>query len=80
VNTEDRVENDRFDYIETKSGLVQISYLGKTVTTLAGKEAHRFLSKIDSGDGRQRQLLMAKATGHFKHGNERATRDGDQKP
>jgi len=71
MSTEDRLESERFDYTETRSGLVQISYLGKIVTTLAGKDARRFITKIDAGDSRQCQLLMAKATGHFKHGNER---------
>ena len=62
---------NRFDCNETKSGLVQISYGGKTVTMLSGKDAQRFLVKIGACDARGHQLLMAKATGHFKHGNER---------
>ncbi|MFT6434813.1 MAG: hypothetical protein ACJAVI_002863 [Candidatus Azotimanducaceae bacterium] len=62
---------DRFDCNETKSGLVQISYEGKTVATLSGQGAQRYLVKIGACDARGRQLLMAKATGHFKHGNER---------
>ena len=74
MSTEDKLESERFDYTETKNGLVQISYLGKIVTTLAGKDASRFISKIDSRDSRECQLLMARATGHFKHGNERSSK------
>jgi hypothetical protein len=74
MSTEDTLEIERFDCNETKSGLVQISYEGKTVTTLSGKDAQRFLVKIAACDTRGRQLLMAKATGHFKHGNERGSK------
>jgi hypothetical protein len=40
------------------------------VTTLAGKEAERFLAKIAADPGAA-QMVMAKATGNFKRGNER---------
>ena len=60
-----------FSYATTKSGLVQICFRHKVVTTLAGKDALRFLAKVGSADERGVQLAMAKATGHFKHGNEK---------
>jgi hypothetical protein len=50
---------------------VRIAYRGKVVTTLAGKEAARFLSRVAGADAAQAQLVMAKATGNFKRGNER---------
>ena len=74
MSLEDRLEKDRFDFRETKNGLVQISYKGRTVTTLTGKEAQRFVAKISGRTSRECQLLMAKATGHFKHGNERGSK------
>ncbi|MEM7098978.1 MAG: hypothetical protein AAF541_12025 [Pseudomonadota bacterium] len=67
----DTLADEPFDYQETKSGLVQIAYKGKTVTTLKGKEAQKFLDKTRGQDVRAAQLAMAKATGHFKRGNER---------
>lgn len=60
-----------FGYRETKHGAVLISYNGKIVATLRGKDAGKFLSKASSADEQSEQLLMAKATGHFKHGNEK---------
>jgi len=56
-----------FDYQETKNGLVQKSYKGKTITSMKGKETAKFLNKVDGASTEQTQLVMAKATGHFKH-------------
>jgi hypothetical protein len=60
-----------FSYRPHKDGTVRIAWRGQVVTTLAGKEAARFLSRVESGNDAQAQLLMAKATGNFKRGNER---------
>lgn len=65
-----------FSYQAHKNGSVHIAYLGKTVSTLKGKEASRFLSKIENCDKASAQLLMAKATGNFKRGNERGNKPG----
>ena len=65
-----------FSYRATKSGAVQIMYRGRTVTTLSGREGTRFLSRVEANGGADAQLVMAKATGHFKHGNERASKPG----
>lgn len=59
-----------FSYRAQKDGTVRIAYHGTVVTTLAGKEATRFLGRVDA-DPDAAQLLMAKATGNFKRGNER---------
>jgi hypothetical protein len=61
-----------FAFRETKDGRVRIAYCGKVVTTLAGREAERFLSRSSGAGSRDLQLLMAKVTGNFKRGNERA--------
>lgn len=66
-----RLDEQPFSFRATKDGRVMISYHGKQVTVLSGKDAERFLSRIDGADAKQAQLIMAKATGHFKHGNER---------
>ncbi len=71
MSLDDLLAGEPFSYRATKSGLVQISYKGKTVTTLSGGDASRFLGRVDSGDCKDAQLAMAKATGHFKHGSER---------
>ncbi len=60
-----------FSYHALKDGTVRIAYRGKVVTTLAGKDAVRFLARVDGAGPEQAQLAMAKATGNFKRGNER---------
>jgi hypothetical protein len=60
-----------FSFRISRNGLVLIAYHGRTVTTLANRQAAQFIRKIEHADAGQAQLLMAKATGHFKHGTER---------
>ena len=60
-----------FSYRSTKDGKVFISWRGQHVTTLAGASAQRFLTRTDGAAHEDQQLEMARATGHFKHGNER---------
>lgn len=67
---EDPLEDEPFSFRAQKDGTVRIAYHGTTVTTLAGKEAARFLARVDA-DPDTAQLVMAKATGNFKRGNER---------
>jgi hypothetical protein len=66
-----RLDEDIFSFNVTKSGLVMIYWYEKRVKTLAGHAAQKFLSRIDGLDGADAQLVMAKATGNFKRGNER---------
>lgn len=71
VDKRDRLSEEVFTYRAVKNGTVFIAWNGKTVTTLAGKDAERFLAKIAGLTDRDAQLVMAKATGNFRHGNER---------
>ncbi len=73
MGTDQRVDahEDVFSYRSHKDGTVRVAYRGKVVTTLAGKDAVRFLARVDGAGAEQAQLAMAKATGNFKRGNER---------
>ncbi len=62
-----------FSYRARRDGTVAILWKGRRATTLAGKIAERFLEVAPTEDEHGRQLLMAKATGNFKRGNERRT-------
>lgn len=68
------LDEDIFDHRVTKDGKVFISWRGKTVTVLSGKKAERFIADMAHAQGKQAQLLMARATGHFKHCNEKANK------
>lgn len=71
MKSPDPLHDQPFSFNETSNGLVQILWRGKVVTTLAGKAASRFLGRVENVDSPAAQLLMAKATGNFKRGNER---------
>ncbi len=67
----DPLAAEPFSFQATKSGLVRIAFKGQVVTTLASRKAVRFLQQVEGASARDCQLAMARATGHFKHGNER---------
>ena len=60
-----------FAYEARADGTVAITHHGRGAGTLRGAAAARFLEEVASGDP---QLAMARATGHYRHGNERAAR------
>lgn len=60
-----------FAWQETKDGRVRISWRGRVVTTLTGGRATTFVRQAEEADEEAAQLLMARATGNFKRGNER---------
>ncbi|XID94875.1 hypothetical protein ACF3MZ_10305 [Paenibacillaceae bacterium WGS1546] len=64
-------EEEVFTYRSTKDHKIIIYYKGKQVTILIGKASERFLKNIADKDHLESQLVMAKATGNFKHGNEK---------
>lgn len=66
-----RFDEDIFTYRITKDGKVLISSEGKLVTTVAGKPAQQLTFKLQTSDRLEVQHLLARATGNFKHGNER---------
>jgi hypothetical protein len=59
-----------FSYSLVKDGTVRISHRHKHVVTLSGARAEAFRAALEEPDADE-QLLMAKATGNFKRGNER---------
>lgn len=60
-----------FAWQATKNGRVRLSWQGRVVTTLTGAPAARFLREVEAADEEAAQLLMARAAGNFKRGNER---------
>ncbi|TXT54382.1 MAG: hypothetical protein BAJATHORv1_70082 [Candidatus Thorarchaeota archaeon] len=53
---------------------VHIYWYSKLVTVLRNEMAIKFLEKITPADEKEAQLIMAKITGNFRRGNERARR------
>lgn len=66
------LDDEVFRYQVSKDGKVFIFWHDKQVRILKGNEAGRFIDKLAGLNHKEAQLLMAKATGNFKRGNERA--------
>ncbi|MDP9143776.1 MAG: hypothetical protein M3N43_03625 [Actinomycetota bacterium] len=60
-----------FDYRTTKDGRLRVNFRGRHVVTLAGGHAQRLGRRLEGASPEAVQLLLAKATGNFKRGNER---------
>ncbi len=78
INLQEHIEDKRgkleaevFSYRQSKDGKVLLFWQNKQIMILKGKEAQKFLSKIEGLPAKEAQLVMAKITGNFKHGNER---------
>lgn len=67
----DPLASQPFSYATRADGSVVIRYHTAPVTLLRGKAAARFMTRMSSADAAAAQLLMARATGNFKRGNER---------
>ncbi|MBA3347484.1 MAG: hypothetical protein H0T13_02885 [Actinobacteria bacterium] len=60
-----------FSYRARNDGTVAIFWKRIPATVLAGKLAENFLAAVPEATDAEQQLLMVKATGNFKRGNER---------
>jgi hypothetical protein len=70
VDRRGRLKEGPFTFRATKDRKVFIQWHGKQIMILKGSAAEKFISSVTTADAQQAQLLMAKVTGHFKHGNE----------
>ena len=66
-----RFEDDLFSYYVNKDGKVFIAWQNRQIMILKEAKARKLLAQLAGAERRQVQLLLAKVTGHFKHGNER---------
>lgn len=61
-----------FTYRVRKSGEVEIFHGGRLASTLRGNDAENFKQEAQDESSSEAQQLMARVTGNYKHGNERA--------
>ncbi len=64
--------NTDFRFKRHKGDRVTIYTGNRAVTSLRGKHALKFLSRVEGAAQKDQQLHMAKATGNFKRGNEKS--------
>jgi hypothetical protein len=60
-----------FDWQVTKAGTVLVFRGGRQIVTVGGKRGDKLAAQLERADERTAQQLLARATGHYKHGNER---------
>ena len=60
-----------YTFRQRKDGSVAIFWKRAPATVLTGKLAENFLAVSSDCSGQELQLLLAKATGNFKRGNEK---------
>ena len=71
IDKRGRLEEEPFSYKVSKDKKVFLYWQGKLVMTLKEKDSNKFLARIENADAKEAQLVMAKVTGNFKHGNEK---------
>jgi hypothetical protein len=67
VSTVDAV----FSWQQSQDGLLRVAWIGRPALTLRGPKAAEWMQRLARADATRIQLLLARATGNFKRGNER---------
>jgi hypothetical protein len=63
-----------FTYRTRKNGTVEVLHGARLAASLRSAQAQEFLAEVESGGFADAQQLMARLTGNYKHGNERAAK------
>lgn len=71
IDKRGRLQETPFTFQDTKDGKVFIRWHGRQIMILKDETARKFMAAIKNASPQQAQLLMARVTGHFKHGNEK---------
>lgn len=71
IDKRGRLEEEIFSYRVSKDNKIFISWHDKQIMILKGKDSEKFLSRMVGATPLEAQLIMAKVTGNFKHGNEK---------
>ena len=72
IDKRNKLTKETFSYKISKDKKVFIYYYGKLIKILKDSKAENFIADINGTEDKEMQLVMAKATGNFKRGNERS--------
>jgi hypothetical protein len=71
----DRLDEEQFTYKVKKDGALFVYWNGKHVRTYSGNKAASILEELDAAaSDREVQYALARVTGNFKRGNEKAAK------
>ena len=71
MGIEKLIVDQAFTYQENKDAKIMIFYYNKQVMIVQGEKAKKLALKLAKASLDEQQLILAKATGNFKRGNER---------
>ncbi|MBP1753859.1 MAG: hypothetical protein H6Q59_257 [Firmicutes bacterium] len=71
VDKRGKLDEEPFSYKVSKDKKVFLYWHCKLVMILKEKDSKKFLERIENAELKEAQLIMAKITGNFKHGNEK---------
>ncbi|MFY2151911.1 hypothetical protein ACOSZA_03090 [Mammaliicoccus sciuri] len=76
IDNRNKLEEQPFTFNITKKKTIRIFYFGKPVTILKNHKAEQLIGRMKDVDYDEFevQLLLAKATGNFKRGNEKTNK------
>ncbi len=76
IDKRNKLGEEPFNYQITKKGTVIIYYGGKQIKIVKDGKAAQLIEKLNTAENvMDVQLLLAKITGNFKHGNERTDKN-----
>ena len=64
-------DSEPFEWRVTAGAKVLVSRGGKQVVVVAGARGAKLAAQLEAADEEQAQQLLARATGNYKHGNEK---------
>lgn len=70
IDKRGQLEENPFSYKVTKDDKLLIYRNHQLIFTLSAKKALKVIGKLERTDNKEEQLILAKITGHYKHGNE----------
>lgn len=77
IDKRNLLDEEPFSYQLLKDQKVNLFWEGKSVKIIKDAEAKKFLTRMETAaDIKEQQLIMAKITGNFKRGNEKAAKKG----
>ena len=68
---DDALAADPFGWRTTPDGKVFVSRGGRQIVVVAGARGAKLAAQLAVADEAAAQQLLARATGHYRHGNER---------
>ena len=72
IDKRQKLEEEPFTYRVMKDEKIDIAWHGKSIMLLKGSSAKEIINKLNQAPTiMEEQLVLAKITGNFKHGNEK---------